>query len=543
MTFHLSRSWIILLFLLIGFVGGLTPDRVLDDQTPSHAARIWFVPRSQFSPAGSLLCVDLMDLFKPDAPWLKAASHVQIFKVYSQFLRKASDAQLKDVIVGLQQRHIALAAELGLMSNKNGPGKGEGYGGQNVGRFVSRLKVLGGNLQYVAMDEPLWFGHISNVRAALHTPIADIAKDVANQVATIHQYFPQAQVGDIEPVVGRAPSDYVEEVMQFADAYKDATGTPLAFFHSDVAHQGTGWQEMLKQLSIQTRAHGIKFGIIYDGDPGDPTGVAWTNDAEDYFAEVERDPSMVPDDAIIQSWQPQPRYALPETQPGTMTYLVDRYLAQETFINVSKTNSGYEGSLTTGEGKPVSNAQLSAYEIEDHAITWTTASVQGLVPADAVNALSVLRINNECNCKGPVDVLLRPADYLDNTTSQMARRTVAPLDKKIMLTADQHFRFNAKRFPVHAGDSFTFSVPMQSSYDSRKSGYVALIFLNKNGIEIRGSRLKLPFKPSQHLIWTGETDKNGSFTVEMVNHTSASPIVNFQFLGSEGLRLSSITKL
>jgi len=48
----------------------------------------------------------------------------------------------------------------------------------------------------------------------------------------------------------------------------------------------------------------------------------------DIFVQVEADPSMVPDDAIIQSWgNPTALCAAPKTQSGTMTYLVNRYAA------------------------------------------------------------------------------------------------------------------------------------------------------------------------------------------------------------------------
>jgi hypothetical protein len=40
---------------------------------------------------------------------------------------------------------------------------------------------------------------------------------------------------------------------------------------------------------------------------------------------LERDASLVPDDAIIQTWDRHPARFLPETQPGTLTYLVNRY--------------------------------------------------------------------------------------------------------------------------------------------------------------------------------------------------------------------------
>ena len=236
-----------------------------------------------------------------------------------------------------------------MISNANGVGNGEGYGGDLVGIFVSRVKNLGGTIDYVDMDEPLWFGHISTTRNALATdlnlPIPVLAKNIAAQVATIHQYFPNAQIGDTEPVSGIVePVDYVSQVMQFAAAYQSAVGSPLAFWHAD-SSKSTVNALPLQELSTQLRAQGIRFGIIYDGTPSDLTGLQWTTDAEQYFAGIETNPSMVPDDAVIMSWQAQPLYALPETTPGTMTYLVDRYVAGETSFKLIGQIQVLTGSL------------------------------------------------------------------------------------------------------------------------------------------------------------------------------------------------------
>ena len=44
---------------------------------------VWFAPLWQSPDYSS---VDYFDLFSPSAPWSTAASHVQIFKIYSQLL-------------------------------------------------------------------------------------------------------------------------------------------------------------------------------------------------------------------------------------------------------------------------------------------------------------------------------------------------------------------------------------------------------------------------------------------------------------------------
>jgi hypothetical protein len=46
---------------------------------------------------------DFMDLFRPNAPWMKTSSKIQIFKVTTQFLHRSTDAQLSTVIADLRR--------------------------------------------------------------------------------------------------------------------------------------------------------------------------------------------------------------------------------------------------------------------------------------------------------------------------------------------------------------------------------------------------------------------------------------------------------
>src|SRR5262249_4189164 len=194
-----------------------------------------------------------------------------------------------------------------------------GYCGEQIGPAAARIKALGGTLAYVAMDNPLWYGHFSTQPGALQTPIAAIAKDVAKQVATIHRYFPDCQVGDNEPLPGAmAPSDFADQIATWQAAYRDATGIPLAFFHAEVIWPDETSRAQMIAVAANSSAGGTRFGIIYDGDSADSTGVSWTTDAEKFFSYIEQ--TFVPDDAVLQTWNTQPDHALPETQPGTMTY-------------------------------------------------------------------------------------------------------------------------------------------------------------------------------------------------------------------------------
>jgi len=291
----------------------------------------------------------------------------------------------------------------------------------------------------------------------------------------------------------------------------------------------------LTQVQSYLHGQGIPFGIIYNGD-FDESAVQWTTAAEQRFSNFETNPLTVPDHAIIQSWLPQPLYALPETQAGTMTYLVDRYMAAETVINETKTNMGFAGSLTSG-GNPVPGAQISSYAIDDGTLNIiTNASLTNTVPSGAVNAIIALRINTDCNCNAPADILLGPTQYVDETTNTTITTTVAPPSQSIVVPIGHSLAVNSAPFTVSPGDAFSFLAPMQVPYSSNNSGYVAIVFLDQTGAEIGAQYL--PFQAGQRLIWSNTTNQLGQFTISAQPPSS---ITMFDFAGSGNLRLSSYT--
>jgi hypothetical protein len=200
------------------------------------------------------------------------------------------------MIEDLQRRRISLALEASALTNKGDCGQRvEGYGRPgDVVRSVERIRQLGGDLKYIAMDGPLWSGHAFNGVNSCHTKVSAIALDVAANVTAIKRSFPAVQIGDIEPAGRADPPDWVDQVMQWAKAYQDATGEPLAFLHFDVVWSGP-WRQQLSLLAPRLHEAGIKTGVIYDGDPDDQSDLAWTSHAEQRFSTIEADRAISPD--------------------------------------------------------------------------------------------------------------------------------------------------------------------------------------------------------------------------------------------------------
>jgi hypothetical protein len=274
---------------------------------------------------------DYMDLFKPDAPWKKAAAGLAAFKFGTRFVLQSDEADLRAIIEDLKRRHIAFAVELGVLES-HGPGSCgfgvEGYGNANTVESVAkRVKALGGQIDYVAMDEPVWFGHVAD-RLAKTTGVGcrygipEVADMAAAKIAVLRRYFPDIKIGDIEPITARAPGgpQYVQDVLTFETLLRRKTGVAPAFVHVDMAWTFQGWQPLLEVLATGVHASGARFGVICDGDANVGGDEAWVAQALQRCRQVAADPRTRPDDFIAQSWEPLPTRMLPETNPGAMTY-------------------------------------------------------------------------------------------------------------------------------------------------------------------------------------------------------------------------------
>jgi hypothetical protein len=480
----------------------------------ANAVEIWL--------GGTAGMPDYLDLFKPNTSWNHAAANLRVFKASTQFLGGAPDEVLLRMFGELKRQHISLAWE-GLMQTASPEcGNGiEGYAGPNtIKTIVDRIRRLNGDLRYVAMDEPLWFGHFSMLPHSCHTSTADLAREIAGKVAVIKDAFPDAQIGDIEGIGTRTPPNWVEELVHWADTYRAAVGEPLAFIHFDVLWGGP-WRGQIDQLIPRLRARGIKFGIIYNGNPDDRTNLAWTQHAEERFVTVEENSSLVPDQAILQTWFSYPTHMLPESEPGTMTWLVNRYLTAKTLIVLHSTGSRLHGKLTDEIGHPIANAPviLSA-ETTGGAGSLALHERSGHVPPKAVSALVALRINTECNCAGMADIEIGTIRYSDDysgqTTQQAFRelplaRGVATAPARFQSGPGQAIVHNTPTFSVSTGDPFTIQVPMHLTLASIGTGYVALIFLNAEGKELE--RLRLLLEPIDIPIGTATTDGDGRFSL------------------------------
>lgn len=518
--------------------------------THVSATETWFCPLDPLSTQAkqSHSSTDYMDLFRIDAPWRQAASHVQVFKTAVGLILQLSDHDVQQMLDNLKERNIALALEAGLVPDRPTCGRGlEGYADPgSVEAVAVKLKRLGGDLKFVAMDEPLWFGHMSNSPLGCHLSITEVASGVATSIRVLQHYFPNVVIGDIEPLaVGNQPTDWLSQIAEWIVAYRAENGKNIAFFDTDTDWR-RDWRPQYKILAPWLRAAGVKFGVIYDGDGDEADGRAWTQHAEERFSSLEGDPELLPDQAILQSWTPEPRFNLPDSRPGTMTSLINRYAAAETHIVLRQVDHGLQGRLTGPSEQPVPAQRLMVLaEDITNAGPPIDQTRSGTVPAEAARAVFALRINTECECSGPVDVTVGTMHYLDGERSERITRSFAlPGGRdafggtKIVGPSGESFAFGTPPWPVTPGDHWTTQISMGASKTSAGSGYIAIIFLRADGREIK--RARVDFTPAARLLGNVTTDAAGRFTfVPDASVLSVDAGFRVEFAGAPDYRLSA----
>jgi hypothetical protein len=279
---------------------------------------------------------DYLDLFRPDAPWASAAAKLKGFKITTQLVMRGTDEQLRTVIEGLKARHVGMSIEMGLLVYSDAPpscGLGsEGYSRApgpgrpaEAERVAKRLTALGGKLDYIELDEPVTWGYsrTGTTRGGhpfCHRPIDALVDQMAPQVALLQHSFPAMQFGLVDSINGRWP-DLPQGILSLIDTMNRKLHVKIAFVHTDVAWD-SDWRPGLQVLAQGLRARGVRFGIICDGAVQSASDEAWTALALRQCREVNSDPKTRLDDFMVQSWLPQPHHYLPETVPGTYTWLL-----------------------------------------------------------------------------------------------------------------------------------------------------------------------------------------------------------------------------
>jgi len=277
---------------------------------------------------------DYLSLFQANSAWPRALAHTQAFGIYAGWVVEATDQQVQSVVAFLNAHNIGIEIEAPALQALATCGTDvEGYVpyGQSVQTYtlayLQRLQAFGAQVNFIKVDEPYFFGNVVPDPRSCHFSVEQIALEVGQYAQLVHEVYPNAGVGDVEPVIDMAYSpDVVTALGQWHATYQSVTGAPFPFFIADNDFGNPAWPSLAKNMEVATKQSGMKFGIIYIGDPTDTSDGEWTGKAIARFQTYQGATEGQPDYVLFQSWEPYPQLCLPETDPTTFTGVLDAYI-------------------------------------------------------------------------------------------------------------------------------------------------------------------------------------------------------------------------
>ena len=496
-------------------------------------------------------------MFTPGAEWTAASSRIQVFKLYPEMLSPIfagsfSDATLQQIFSYLNSQHIALAVEFPPLSPTASCGMGvEGFGAELALPEATRIQQLGGNLQYIALDEP--FYHASSLyngpNGCQWTP-AQIAANALQSVAQVRTVFPDVIVGDIEPVP--SGSNWLSVYTAGIDAWTAAAGAPFAFFHFDI-NWGDDWKPDVESLREALQQRSIPFGMIYNGWTSDSSNAQWMSDAENHYAEWEAQGGTIPSHVIFQSWYAYPDHVLPETDPTALTYLIDSYFRQRTQLSLNISGSVASGRLVDSQGAPINSTPITlTAQASTGAGTVANYVLSGTVPPAITQAVIQICVN-QCGDVGAADINVYSFQYagssgqaslnfakglagwaVEGNGTALVQPSSDANGTSILIsaTAAQQTYVNSSPITVVPGDGFNLTIRARVPPSSTGSGYFALVFLS-GGTEV--SQTQLDFAPPILSLGTAQTASDGTYSIPFTGLNSGGFQLQAAYAGTTAL--------
>ena len=221
-------------------LSGSAGQRGIQSSQNSVVPELWISRNASADPHA-----DSGDPFNPDADWKTVAGHSGALQFPPGVILNAKAEDLQRAFRNLAERHIGLALEFRvLVRSEQCPQMTKGFSDPGeLQRILERIHKLGGNLKYVVMDDPYYFGHRFVGQGACLEPPAKLAQQIDEKIQLVRRYFPKAQIGTAEVV--DESTLWIDELVEWIDVYRRVTGEPLAFFHADVAWSQTAIRNLV----------------------------------------------------------------------------------------------------------------------------------------------------------------------------------------------------------------------------------------------------------------------------------------------------------
>jgi hypothetical protein len=289
------------------------------------AQQIWFSPGDDLEVGGTVTHPDFPKLFDDPSLWPTGLGKVNVMQFRAPYItRKPDDA--KKYIDYLKAHNIGVAVGMTVMPSDT---CGQGVEGimthKGIDMYPRTIKAAGVSIDYVVMDEPLFFGHDYTGKNACNLSIDDVAKGVAESINTIKSYHPNAKFVLVEPE--QSLPGGVAELSQFLEAYKNYVHEYPASVRFDVGWR-RNWRSELPPFISWLSSHNIGYGVVYNATGGISNDAAWVASAKENATSFAAAIHAQPEHIMIQTWEPFPSHIVPESDPNSMTGYLKWFLLQ-----------------------------------------------------------------------------------------------------------------------------------------------------------------------------------------------------------------------
>ena len=519
-------------------------------------------PEIWFNPHGP---VDMVNMWSDAAPWQQAAGKVQVLVVVDWWIRVATNrAQLIQMLDFAKEHHMKIDLDtqsVAKLPNETcGGGEGYSYPGEVAGS-IQILVSLGAIVDYVDMDEPLWFGHYSTDPVDCQLSLADTISRTALIMKDAFAAYPMAHLVEIEPIpiLTETPA-WRSDTTAFRLGLSQQLGVPVSSMQFDVNWDDPAWEQSMLDIHGYLRENNMKLSVILDGTALNVGDTAWINAAISHFDTMEGSLHVIPEQVLFTSWNPNPAYNMPETSPTSQTWLINRYFRPRSQLLVQFVGQGAQGILSTIDGKPIANATINGFKPgADSFKPLPTTVTPGVVPVGAVFGEFAFRVNTECGCNGLNDILIGASGYQEtqggtsqfsfspaNVPGYLVNKPIVSVEifggtqvARIITFPGQQALWNSPVFPVTVGAQYQFTVAAGSIGGIGWYGTVNLVWLNANHSEI--SRVITRPTPGRALVSTTVTAADGTFSLfPMLRSVDGPNPVTVEFDGGGGAYRSSV---
>ena len=309
---------------------------------PAFAApppEIWFNPlNSNRNPSGRGLQYsehDLPAVMASDAEWANANAHIKVLGLPGNVVWSYPD---KAALVKFVNSHAwKFSLSLGVMYvgdvctvRYEGVSLDTDYNHEAV-HIIQNWKRMGGRLDYVVLDAPLYYSHYDRPDCSLS--VEAIAQRSANTMRMVLAEFPDVQIVDAEGP-GRTPNDvWLADMQHWIRQFQRASGHRIDAVTLDLhwrdLRQGNSWQDTTSRAVQTMHRLGMKIGLNINAEAGvahPQTNAQWM-DANRLHIDQAINSNLGVDYIHFAQWHHHVELNLPETDPMAYTSLVNYAVA------------------------------------------------------------------------------------------------------------------------------------------------------------------------------------------------------------------------